>query len=70
MFLAQNLKYLRECNGELQKDIGKLIGVGQKEISNYEKGDREIPVTKLIILADFFGVTLDQMVKQNLSEEK
>ncbi len=67
---ASNLKYMRMRYGMLQTDIGKLIGVGQREISNYEKGEREIPITKLIILADFFGVTLDQMVKQDLSNER
>ena len=61
---------MRKKQGMLQADIGKLIGVGQKEISNYEKGDREIPLTKLMILADFFGVTLDDLVKQDLSKEK
>lgn len=67
---ASNLKYMRMRYGMLQADIGKLIGVGQKEISKYEKGNREIPLTKLIILADFFGATLDQMVKQDLSKEQ
>lgn len=66
---ASNLKYMRMRYGMFQTDIGKLIGVGQREISNYEKGEREIPVTKLIMLADFFGATLDQMVKQDLSKE-
>lgn len=65
-----NLRYLRMKHGMLQTDVGKLIGVGQKEISKYEKGDREIPLTKLMILADFFGVTLDQLVKQDLSKER
>ncbi|MCI8772056.1 MAG: helix-turn-helix transcriptional regulator [Lachnospiraceae bacterium] len=65
-----NIRYMRKKQGMLQADIGKLIGVGQKEISNYEKGDREIPLTKLMILADFFGVTLDDLVKQDLSKEK
>lgn len=66
---ALNLRYLRMKQGMLQADIGKLIGVGQKEISKYEKGDREIPLTKFMILADFFGVTLDELVKQDLSKE-
>lgn len=67
---ASNLRYLRNKHRIPQTDIGKLIGVGQKEISNYEKGKHEIPVPKLIVLADFFGVTLDQLVKQDLSKEK
>lgn len=67
---VSNLKYMRMRYGMMQTDVGKLIGVGQRETSYYEKGEHEIPVTKLIILADFFGLTLDELVKQDLSKEK
>lgn len=66
---ADNLKFYREKYELTQEDIGKLVGVGQKEVSKYEKGDREIPLPKLLILSEYFGVTLDQFVKQDLSKE-
>lgn len=65
---AGNLKYLRQKNELTQADIGDLLKLGQKEISKYETGEREIPIAKIMLLADFFGVTLDQFVKQDLSE--
>lgn len=67
---AGNLKYLRQKSQLTQSDIGDLLKLGQKEISNYETGEREIPIAKIMLLADFFGVTLDQFVKQDLSEVK
>lgn len=66
---AGNLKFYREKYELTQDDIGKLIGVGQKEVSNYEKGNREIPLLKLLILSEYFGITLDQFVKQDLSKK-
>lgn len=66
---ASNLKFLRNKYGMKQEDIGKLLGVGQREVSKYEKGEREISVVKLMILADFFGLTMDQLIKQDLSME-
>ena len=66
---ADNLRFCRKKYELTQEMIGKLIGVSQKEVSKYEKGEREIPIPKLLILSDYFGVTLDQLVKQDLSEE-
>ena len=47
-----------------------MLGVTQKCVSKYEKSERAVDVEKLMKLADFFGVTLDQMVKQDLSKEE
>ena len=52
-----------------QKDIGDFLGVTPKCVSKYENGESEVSVKKLMKLADFFGVTLDQMVKHDLSKE-
>jgi len=65
---ATNLKYLREKNGFKQKEVGDLIKTKYSVVSKYESGAVEIPLVKIMKLADFFGVTLDQFVKQDLSE--
>lgn len=44
MYLAQNLKYFREKNGETQKDISKLLsatgyGFSEMSVSRYEAGN-------------------------------
>ena len=65
---ADNLKYLRKKHGMSQDDIGKLVGISQKGASKYERGASEIPLPKLMILTAYFGVTLDQFVKQDLSQ--
>lgn len=65
---ATNLQYLREENGFNQKEIADLIKTKHSIINKYESGMVEIPLIKVIQLAEFFGVTLDQFVKQDLSE--
>ena len=40
----------------------------QSTISLYETGMRKMDVDDLLIIADFFGVALDQLVKQDLSK--
>jgi transcriptional regulator with XRE-family HTH domain len=64
---AGNLRYLRKKHGMSQDDIGNLLGVTQKCVSKYEIGKIEPSVEKLMKIADFFGISLDQLVKQDLS---
>lgn len=56
------LKDLRQDADKGQKEIAALLGIDQRTYSNYETGKREISVHLLIILADFYGMTMDYMV--------
>ena len=56
------LKDLRQDADKGQKEIAALLGIDQRTYSNYETGKREISVHLLIILADFYGTTMDYMV--------
>ncbi len=67
---AENIIYLRKKRDMSQKDIGELLKVTPKCVSKYEKGESAVNVEKLMIFADFFGVTLDQLVRQDLSKEE
>lgn len=64
----KRVKDLREDHDMLQKDIAKLLGISQQYYSEYEKGNRTIPITHLITLAKFYGTSIDYMV--GLSDEK
>lgn len=66
---ARNLAYLRRKHGMTQADVANLLGVSKATSCKYENGDVEPNVEQLIKLADFFGVTMDQIIKQDLSQE-
>lgn len=51
LYLAQNLKYLREKNGETQKDIANMLFVTEMTISRYENGECEPNLQKVVDLA-------------------
>ena len=53
---------LRQDADQGQKEIAALLGIDQRTYSNYETGKREIPVRLLIILADFYGTSIDYIV--------
>ncbi len=66
MYLAQNLKYLREQKGLNQADLAKVLGVKQPTVGNWEVGKREPGLSVLAHIAAYFGVTLDDMVLKDL----
>ena len=58
----KRLKDLREDNDLLQKDIAKILGISQQYYSEYEKGNRTIPISHLITLAKFYNTSIDYIV--------
>lgn len=56
------LKELREDRDLRQIDVAKATGIDQKTISNYETGKTKPDSDALILLADFFDVTIDYLV--------
>lgn len=56
------LKYLRLERGTGQVELAKDLGVSKGTISLWENGLREPSMSSLIILAKYFGVTIDYLV--------
>ena len=55
------LKELRLEKNMSQTELAKQIGVGKSIISLWEKDECEPTLSKLIALAEFFGVTIDYL---------
>lgn len=66
MYLAQNLKYLREQKGLSQKDFSEDMGLSRAAVSNWETGERKPDIEMIIRLAEYFGITLDELVLKDL----
>ena len=56
------LKELREERGIGQVELAREVGVSKGIISLWENGLREPKMTALIVLAKFFGVSIDYLV--------
>lgn len=52
---SRRLKETRKAAGMTQKQLGRILGVSQRAISNYENALREPSLTTLKILAELFG---------------
>lgn len=58
----KRIKDLREDNDKFQKDIAQLLGISQQYYSEYENGNRSIPIFHLMKLAKFYNVSIDYIV--------
>ena len=58
------LKELRKKVGISQAELGSKLGVTGQTVLNWESGLYEPKIEYLIILADFFNVTIDYLVER------
>ena len=66
--LAKNLKYLREKSNLKQEDIGDIINLTRQAYSNYENQTRTPDIDTLMILSNYYNVSLNDLIFCNLSE--
>lgn len=66
MNIGSALKDQREQRGLSQSELAKKTGIKQQNISRWEN-DRNIPnVIDCINLADFYGISIDELIGRNL----
>ena len=68
IFFGNNLRVLRTRNGHTQEDMERLLGISKNTWSNYENSKSEPSIEGLQQISNFFGVTLDQLILQNLDD--
>ncbi|MES2701756.1 MAG: LexA family transcriptional regulator [Bacteroidota bacterium] len=68
MYLAANLKFLRKRSGKTQDGLSSELNIGRTTIANYEAGVSEPNVENLRIFANYFGVSLDDMLSKNMED--
>ncbi|WP_308588679.1 helix-turn-helix transcriptional regulator [uncultured Oscillibacter sp.] len=59
---AKKLKELRSSRRIYQRELAEYLQVSIGTYQNYEKGIHEPNIDKLIALADYFKVSLDELV--------
>ena len=65
----ENIRNLRIDNGYTQKQIAQQLGISQNTYSQYEVGILNYPVDALLILADFYGVSVDYLLGRTNRKE-
>jgi transcriptional regulator with XRE-family HTH domain len=60
--LCRRIRGLREQAGLTQHEVAEQLSVSQAAYSRLEKGEVEIPVSKLFVLSELYGISLHSLV--------
>ena len=69
MFFSSNLRYLRRVHNLTQEALANHLGVSLKKIGSYEEERAAPKLEPLIEIANFFSITLEEFINQDLSIE-
>src|SRR5665811_1153591 len=64
---GQNLKYLRKLRGWTQDEFANKLGIKRSLIGAYEEERAEPRLEVLEIISDMFKVTLDELLRKDIS---
>lgn len=62
MAFHKNLYQLRKSSGLSQEELAEKLNVSRQTISKWELGESSPDMEKLIILSDYFQISLDELV--------
>ena len=61
--LAKNIRSYRRLSGMTQNDLAAKLYIAPQTVSKWESGISEPDAEKLCVLADIFGISLDQLMR-------
>lgn len=69
MAFAENLQYLRKAHKMTQEELADALQVSRQSVSKWENGEAYPETEKLIALCNLFDVSLDALVRGDLTAE-
>ena len=66
---GKRLRELREAKGMSQGALAEKLGIHVKTVGKAERGDMGLSVDNLLLIADFFNVSLDYLVRGSVCGE-
>lgn len=60
--LSERIRQLREARGITQVELAKRLSVTKQSVSNWENNNIQPSVEMAVSIADFFGITLDDLL--------
>lgn len=60
--LKDNLIILRNCKGLSQEEVSEVVGISRQAYAKWEKGDTIPDIEKCNLLAQYYGITIDDLV--------
>lgn len=70
MKIGEELKYHREKENLSQSALAKLLGTSQQNISRWEKNEVEPSISFCVLMADYYGITIDELIGRSFAKEE
>lgn len=68
--LSENIYKNRRMLGLSQEQLAEKIGVSRQTISKWEGGQSAPDVERLVLLADCFGITVDELIRGAAEQQR
>ena len=68
MGFSENLRQLRQKVGLKQRELADELGISLRAYQYYELNEREPQLSVLIRMADYFAVSLDELVGRDFPQ--
>ena len=69
MSFAENIIELRKYHDFSQEELAEMIGVSRQTLSKYETGESLPDIDKCKLLADAFGVSIDDLISYDKNND-
>jgi len=67
MTFHEKLRECREESGLSQNDIAERLSISRQAVSKWERGINEPDIETIVRLSDIYNVTIDQLLRADLS---
>ena len=61
MTFSENLRLLRKAHGLKQQELADQLGISLRAYQYYERNQPDPQLTVLVRIADYFGISLDEL---------
>ncbi len=65
----QNLRLLMALHGNTYRQLEAATGINRSSLSEYARGVTGIPLRAAETIAEYYGVTVDRMTREPLSDK-
>lgn len=68
--IGSNIRYERKLRGLTIDDFAKVIGMAPGFVGLIERGQRGTSIANMVRIAEFFEITLDELITKDLAQGK
>lgn len=70
MYIGQNIRFLRKSKKMSQTELAEQLGLNMASLSTYERERSEPTISTLAQIAEFFGISIDDLVFRDLTKKE